>query len=298
MGLEGTRLSHYRLIDRLGEGGMGVVYRAHDERLLRDVAVKLLPPERLGQPEAHARLLREARLASALNHPNICTVFEAGDEAGQTFIVMELIDGRSLIQLTPSGGLAPPTVCRYGAQIADALDHAHRHGVVHRDLKLSNIMVTGEGRVKVVDFGLSRYGVEPRHAPAQGDTTLTSSGMFVGTPLYLAPEVWRGGKADERSDIWALGIVLFELAAGHPPFAGATQYEIGAAVLNSEPEPLPDHVPTALAMLVRRCLEKAPEHRFRSAAEVRAGLEMLTTCDANLECVDAQGVLAQVPRAR
>jgi Tol biopolymer transport system component/predicted Ser/Thr protein kinase len=289
MELEGARLSHYRLTAKLGEGGMGVVYRAHDEHLQRDVAVKLLAASMLEDPQAHARLLREARMASALSHPNVATIFEASEAKGQTFIVMELVEGRSLSEVASGDGVPAQTVCRYGAQIADALDHAHRRGVVHRDLKLSNVMVTGEGRVKVLDFGLSRHGTEFRAAPGVAETSLTPSGMFVGTPLYLAPEVWRGGKADERSDIWALGIVLYQMATGGAPFTGATEYELGATIMNADPEPMPERVPPSLAALILRCLEKEPAHRFRTAAEVRAGLETLAPDPARAVTLQRRG---------
>src|SRR5262245_21335869 len=202
----GTQLGSYRVLARLGAGGMGEVFRAHDERLDRDVALKLLPPDRFEDPTARARLVREARAAAALNHAGICTIYEVGDVDGQAYIAMELVDGRPLHVLTQERTLTVDEVLRYGAQIADALAHAHGHGVVHRDLKGANVVVTPDGRVKGLDFGLARK-TRARRDLAEADThqetgaLLTEPGQLIGTVAYMAPEQLRGDPADARSDL-------------------------------------------------------------------------------------------------
>jgi eukaryotic-like serine/threonine-protein kinase len=202
--------SHYRILEKIGEGGMGVVYRAHDDRLGRDVALKFLPPELLKDKSARAQLIREARTASALNHPNICTVYDAGESEGRDYIVMEYVKGLSLASRIRYGGESDEGVIRYGGQIADALAHAHERGVIHRDLKTSNIVITEEGCAKVLDFGLAR-----RKKAADADQTATSveigDSPGAGTLHYMAPEILRGEPLDARSDIWSLGVVLYEM---------------------------------------------------------------------------------------
>ena len=262
---------HYRLLGRLGEGGMGVVHHARDERLGREVALKLLPPGLAGDERARARLVAEARAASALNHPHVLTIYEVGEEGGRVYIAMEYVPGRPLAELIPAGGLPAETVVRYGAQIADALAHAHERGVVHRDVKPSNVLVTPEGRVKVLDFGLAKH----RPADAPQGPSLTEAETIVGTPEYLAPEVLRGEAADARSDLWSLGVLLHRMAAGSAPFRGASVYELSAAILNEAPAPLPARVPAGLSAVIARCLTRDPAQRWRSAAEVRAALEAL-----------------------
>lgn len=201
----GRTLGHYRIEERIGAGGMGEVWRARDTRLDRDVALKLL----LGGPAADAaartRVLNEARAASALNHPNICTVHDVGEAGGELFIAFELVDGRALNQMIPSEGLPAETVVRYGIQIADALAHAHARGIIHRDLKSANIMVTPEGRAKVLDFGLAQHAsAEDLTAATRSRQTAEQGGGIAGTLAYMAPEQLRGQPADARSDIWSL----------------------------------------------------------------------------------------------
>jgi serine/threonine-protein kinase len=268
----GVTIAHYRVIRRLGAGGMGEVFLAHDPRLDRDVALKVLPAETLGDEMARARLAREARLASALNHPNICTIFEVGEEGGRAYIAMEWIEGRTLNEVIPPHGLPPESVARIGAAIAAALAHAHRQGIVHRDLKSANVMIGADGRVKVMDFGLARRP-EADGGAASGATPLTSTGVVVGSPQYMAPEVLRGGAAGARSDLWALGVVLHEMCTGSLPFQGQSTIELGAAILNSDPIPLPASVPASLRAVVQRCLSKDPSQRFQLAEEARAVLE-------------------------
>jgi len=273
--LIGHTFSHYHAVDRLGAGGMGVVYRAHDKRLERDVALKVLPYEMMADETARARLIGEARTVSSLNHPNIAHIYDVGEARGHLFIAMELVEGRPLRDLIPRGGLPATTVARYGIQIADALALAHERGVVHRDLKSANVMVTPDERVKVLDFGLAKRVREERDSHAREDTRLTVSGVVMGTPNYLPPEVLLGGHADAKSDIWALGVLLYEMASGKLPFDGGSVAELAGAIVNEAPNPLSARVPTGLQMVISRCLAKEPSARYRSAGEVRAALESL-----------------------
>ena len=278
----GQRISHYRILSKLGAGGMGVVYSAHDEQLQREVAIKLLPPEAVADDTARSRLLREARLASQLNHPNICTIYEVGDTEGMAYISMERVEGRPLDLLIGSRGVPFDSVVRYGTQIADALSYAHGHGVIHRDLKCANVLVTEDGRAKVLDFGLAIRVAGPiGGATTLLSRTLTESGAIVGTPQYLAPEILRGEVADARSDLWSLGVLLYEMASGARPFQGVTAIELGAAILHAPPEPLPARVPPGLAAIIDRCLAKDPAQRYRQAGEVRAALEGLVSSGAS-----------------
>jgi len=269
----GTTLGPFRVVALLGSGGMGQVYRARDDRLGRDVAVKVLAPE-AGDAAGLDRLLREARMASALNHPNICTLYEVGEEAGRGYIAMELAEGKSLRDLVPPGGMAPAEVVRLGVQIADALSHAHEQGVIHRDLKTANVMVTPAGRVKVLDFGLARRELRNEPVSLSADT-LAGPGLVVGTPQYMAPEVLLGSRADARSDLWALGIVLHELCSGAVPFQGPSVVALCDAILHQPPAPLPKRVSPALRAVIERLLEKDPERRYRTVGEVCAALEAL-----------------------
>jgi hypothetical protein len=269
----GQLLGHYRVVSKVGEGGMGVVYRARDEVLNRDVALKVLADhviERAGRDH----LLHEARAGSALNHPNICTVYEVIDFQGTLYIAMELVEGKSLTSLIGNAGLPVESVLRYGVQIAGALAHAHGRRIVHHDLKSSNIVVTHDGLVKVLDFGLAR------HMPADEsvDQTMTftkvdSPGEVSGTLSYMAPEVLRGEPGDARSDLWALGVVLYEAAAGDLPFRGKTTFETSSAILNGTPPPLPASVPPSLWAIIQRSLAKQPAERYQRASEIKAALE-------------------------
>ena len=237
----GRTLSHFRIIEKLGAGGMGVVYRAHDEQLDRDVAIKVLPSASFNDASARTRLLREARTASKLNHPHICTIYEVGEHEGQAFIAMELVEGRSLSTLLEGGALPVEHVQRYGLQLAEALAHAHERGIIHRDLKSANVIVTPDGRAKVLDFGLAKRqsAGDLSETATRGSETVTAPGMVVGTLAYMAPEQLRGRPADARSDIWSLGVVLYEMAAGVRPFRGSTGFELSSAIMNQAPPPLP-----------------------------------------------------------
>lgn len=275
----GKMLAHYRVIEKLGAGGMGEVYRAHDEQLRREVAIKVLPASSFMDPAARAQLVQEARVAAALNHPHLCTIYEVGEADGQVYIAMELIAGQPLQRLIPDGGMPVDQVLRYGVQIGDAVAHAHARGVVHRDLKTANILVTPEGRAKVLDFGLAKraIGDEPSGAPTASCTSLTEAEALVGTLPYMAPEQLRGQAADARSDVWALGVMLYEMAAGARPFQARTGLELSSAILHQPAGPLLQNVTPDLRAVIGRCLEKQPERRYRRAGEVYAALEAIQT---------------------
>ncbi len=269
-------LAHYRIVEKIGEGGMGAIYRARDGRLGRDVALKVLPPGAKSDESARARLLHEARAASALNHPHVCTIYDVGKVNDQAYIAMELIEGRELASLLASGSLPVETVLRYGAQIAGALAHAHERGVIHGDLKSSNVMITTDSRAKVLDFGLARRLQQVElDAATQSRVSLAEAGGIAGTLHYMAPEVLRGQGAGARSDIWALGVVLYEIAAGELPFKGQAAFELTSAILYEPPGPLPARLPAGLRRVILRCLAKELGQRYQSASEVRAALEAL-----------------------
>jgi eukaryotic-like serine/threonine-protein kinase len=266
----GQMFGNYRIERTLGHGGMGVVFLAYDTTLHRHVALKLVDGE-VDSDTARARVLREARNAAALNHPNICTIHEVGDARGTAFIAMEYVDGRSLSDRLTERALPLAEVLLYGVQAADALAHAHDHGVVHRDFKAANAIVDKANRLKVVDFGLSRR----RDAAQMQATTLGSivDGGVAGTPYAMAPEQVRGETADARTDIWALGVLLYEMAGGRKPFDGQTVPELLSSILRDEPAPLSVAVPAPLRSVIDRCLEKDPSRRYQNATEVRAALE-------------------------
>jgi eukaryotic-like serine/threonine-protein kinase len=290
----GMRLGPYEIQSVIGAGGMGEVYRARDSRLERDVALKVLPAATLGDEIARARLVREARLASRLNHPHICTIYDvgetdvSGDSAGSpgagsgprsAYIAMELVEGQPLSARVAAGPLPTDQVVRYGQQLADALAHAHARGVVHRDLKSGNVVVTPEGQVKVLDFGLAKRLTEEALAEVTtvAPHSLTAPGMVAGTLAYMAPEQLRGRPADARSDIWALGVVLYEMAAGQRPFVGETGFELTAAIFNKPVPPMPVPVPGPVTGVVERCLAKEPGERYQRAGEVKAALEAVAS---------------------
>ncbi len=261
----GQSLGPYVVLEPLGSGGMGEVYLCEDPRLGRRVALKVLAAGTETRDEARRRLINEARTASALNHPQICTIYDVGVLDDQVFIALEYIDGSPLSELIGDQGLALETAAEYAVQLADALAHAHGASVVHCDLKSSNVMVTRSGWVKVLDFGLAVPVAGSELEMAQASmTTMENAGAIAGTLPYLAPELLRGSRPDERSDIWAFGVVLYEAVCGVKPFSGATPFELSAAILREDPAPLPDRS-LELAGVVSTCLQKDPSLRFKSA---------------------------------
>ena len=284
---EGKIISHYRILDRLGEGGMGVVYKAEDTRLGRLVAIKF-PGQGADRQSFRARFLNEARAISALNHPHIATVHDYGEtEEGDPFLVMELVGGQDLTEKLNSGTLTLGEAVRIIADVAGALDAAHRHGIVHRDVKPSNIRISNEAQVKVLDFGLSKQ-IQDLKLDADASTlhgpALTSPGIVVGTPHYLSPEQARSAPVDARSDIFALGTLLYECVTGRPAFAGANVIEVGAQVLHVDPPPpseINPHVTPELDQVTLKALNKDPEARYQTAAEMRADLETVAATLGN-----------------
>ena len=267
----GVRMGDYEIQARITGGGMGVIYRAFDTVLQRSVAIKTLA---WSAPDARASLLREARAASALNHPHICTIHEVGEHKGVPFIAMEYIEGRTLRALIPPGGLAAESLMRCGVQVALAVEYAHRHGIIHRDLKCANVMVSSEGHVKVLDFGLARQlSAAEMETVTRTRAALTNGEALAGTLAYLAPELLRGDAADKRSDVWALGVMLYELGAGRLPFQGATPFELTAAILNGTRPALPATLSMPLQSVIGRCLSRDPTQRYRDAGELRVALE-------------------------
>lgn len=268
----GTKLGPYEITGELGAGGMGEVYRARDPRLRRDVAIKVVQPGHADRA-TWERFEREARAASALSHPNICTIFDTGEADGQPYLVMELLEGETLRQRIGDKPMDVGAAVAIAIQIADALEAAHDKGILHRDIKPGNVMLVGRAHVKVLDFGLAK-----QTAVAEGDETLTlrtetQAGHVMGTPAYLPPEVLRGEKADARSDLWALGVVLYQMLSGRLPFRGATTLEVSSGILKVAPLPLSDSVPPGLRAIVTRCLAKRREDRYQQANEVRDALE-------------------------
>jgi len=268
----GQDLGPYRIEALLGAGGMGVVYRARDRKLHRTVAIKVVDRLRV-DADSSRLLLQEARLTAALSHPSICGVHEVGYHGDQPFIVMEHVEGTLLTSLIPvDKGFAVETALHYALQIADAVAHAHARGIVHRDLKSSNLMMASDGRLKLLDFGLA-IRCEDHSADEVETTRSLEVPSGAGTVPYMAPELLRGKQADKRSDIWALGVLLFEMLTGRRPFRGGTRYELAAAILADPPAPLGREVPAALRKVVVRSLLKNPADRYASAGEFAAALD-------------------------
>ncbi len=267
-------LGHCRVVAKIGEGGMGSVYRAYDEVLHRDVAVKVVLKGSQMDSSASRNLLQEARASSALGHPNICTIYEVGETEGELYIAMELLSGQTLREMCGELGVPPESVLRYGAQIASALARAHDRGIIHRDLKTANIVITSDGLAKVLDFGLAKQlGGGLFEGPTRSLASLEDVSGVSGTLPYMAPETLRGEPADHRSDLWALGVVLYEAASGHLPFQGRTGFEISSAIMREIPAVLGPPAPPGLWAIIQRCLAKEPAQRYQRAGEVQAALE-------------------------
>jgi eukaryotic-like serine/threonine-protein kinase len=293
--MTGRTISHYRILEKLGEGGMGVVYKAQDTRLNRTVAIKVLPPDKLSDAQARERFEREARAISSLNHPNICTLYDFAHEDGVDSLVMEYVDGNPL-----QGPMPLEKTLRLGAQIADALDHAHRNGIVHRDLKPGNILATKAG-VKLLDFGLAKFSHGPERSGEQEVTltrAITQDGTILGTFHYMSPEQWEGKEADCRSDIFAFGAVLFEMLTGRKAFEGRSQASLIGAILKDDPPSMSSLgliTPPGLDYIVKTCMAKDPDDRWQSARDLSRELRRVSSGDAVL---DAVPVAASLKRRR
>ena len=283
----GTKLSHFEITAKLGEGGMGEVYQATDTRLDRTVAVKVLAGHLAEDPQSRERFEREAKAVSSLNHPHICTLHDVGEQDGQLFLVMEMVEGESLASLLEKGRLPLEQALEFAIQIADALDKAHRRGVVHRDLKPGNIMITKSG-AKLLDFGLARLGVgSPIQTSAEPDSydptePLTAQGTIVGTLRYMAPEQLEGKTVDSRADIFAFGAVLYEMLTGRKAFEGSSQASVIASIMGSESRVMvetADISPPMLARVTATCLARDPDDRWQSAADLERELRWIAEGD-------------------
>jgi predicted Ser/Thr protein kinase len=292
----GTRLGPYEVVAPIGAGGMGEVYRAKDTRLDRTVAVKILPSHLSDNPEARQRFDREARAISSLNHPNICTLHDVGHQDGVDFLVMEFLEGETLADRLAKGPLPTEQVLKYGIEICEGLDRAHKSGVVHRDLKPGNVMLTKTG-AKLMDFGLAKATTPGGPVPASSLTMtiaeqpLTARGTIVGTFQYMSPEQTEGKEADARSDIFALGAMLYEMITGKRAFTGKSQASMVAAILASEPTPISvaqPMTPPALAQLVKTCLAKDPEERFQTVHDLKLQLKWIAEASSSQLAAPAQ----------
>lgn len=292
-------IDRYTIGSKLGEGGMGVVYKAHDPQLGRAVAIKVLPPDRMSDAARRQRFVQEARAASALNHPGIVTVYDIGSDAGTDFIVMEYLAGQTLDQVIPANGLPAPVALRHAVAIADALSSAHAAGLVHRDLKASNVIVTADGRIKILDFGLAKL-FDSGGAVETTRTALTEPGLVVGTVGYLSPEQARGEAVDARSDVFSFGILLYEMLTGRRPFTDSSPVGVMAKILNEEPLP-PGAIaalPPAIDQVVIRCLRKDPARRYQTSADLKVVLEdLLTEVESGTSAAVTAGASARGSRS-
>ena len=280
-GLVGRTLGPYQVLESLGSGGMGHVYLALDTRLDRRVALKVLPPEMASHPEKIKRFEREARTVASLSHPGIVTLYSPLEEQdGLRFLTMELVEGETLSKSIPARGFSMERFLSLAIAVTDAVSAAHRQGILHRDLKPENVMLTPDGRLKVLDFGLAklRYDADEGDRTTKETQSVTQDGRIVGTVAYMSPEQAQGLPVDNRSDIFSLGILLYEMATGERPFRGSTNLSVLSSILKDTPRPaseLRDEVPKPLARMIQRALEKRPEDRYQSASDLRRDLEDL-----------------------
>ena len=303
--LIGTTLSHFRITAKLGEGGMGEVYLAEDTKLGREVAIKVLPAALTADPERRLRFEREAQAAAALDHPNIAVIHEVGEADGHPFLVMQLVKGQTLRQILADRRLSVKEWLQIATAISDGLAHAHKNGIVHRDLKPENVMLTDEGQVKLLDFGLAKL-LEPTEAATAGTSgldsklqtisrELTMAGKVLGTVAYMSPEQARGETVDHRSDLFSFGVILYEMAGGQRPFQGDTEIESLHATLKSEAQPLSEvaaDIPAEAERVVRKALEKERERRYQDAADLATDLRNL---ERDLDSGTAPIVSGQAP---
>ncbi len=277
----GTRLAHYEIIGLLGAGGMGEVYRARDTKLQREVALKVLPPDTAANPERRQRFEREARAVAALNHPNIVTIHSVDEVDGRLFLTMELVDGQPLSELIRPGGLPIYQLLAIATPLADAVSAAHARGITHRDLKPANVMVASTRQVKVLDFGLAKL-LDPSlitdSMATEAPQVITGQGNILGTIAYMAPEQAEGKPVDARSDIFSLGVMLYEMATGERPFKGDTSVSTLAAIMRDTPKPVTEvnpAIPKELGRVIRRALSKDPERRQQTGKDLRNELDDL-----------------------
>ncbi|MGH9900440.1 MAG: serine/threonine-protein kinase, partial [Pyrinomonadaceae bacterium] len=278
-------IAHYRIMESLGAGGMGAVYKAYDEKLHRVVALKLLPPEYVSQEDRRRRFLQEARAASALNHPHILTVYEFGEDAGRPYMAMEYVEGETLRRKIMSGALQVGETLDIALQVAGGLDKAHEAGIVHRDLKPENLMISRDGYAKILDFGLAKLAPRRAHATAAADSTQktltrvdTQSGTIMGTVNYMSPEQLLGRRVDLRSDIFSFGVVLCEMLTGRCPFVNENQIDTMHAILHEEPrlrDAIKSQLLPDLQRILARSLAKAPKDRYQTMGELAAELKAL-----------------------
>ena len=295
----GTKLGPYEIQSLIGAGGMGEVYRAKDARLDRIVAIKVLPASFSADHDRMQRFAQEARAAAALNHPNILSIFDIGDEKGSPYVVSELLEGETLRERLRNGALSVRKAIEYGLQVARGLAAAHEKGIVHRDLKPENLFITSDGRVKILDFGLAKLTRPEAVSGADAPTVhgVTEPGLIMGTAGYMSPEQVRGQAADPRSDIFAFGAILYEMISGKRAFHGETSADTMSAILKEEVPELSEtarNVPAGLERIVRHCLEKHPSQRFHSAGDLAFDLESLTEISATSSKSGAQAAVAQV----